>query len=105
MGRLISDYLNKDDTTKVSIITAFESYFKKVELANDDDLSVMCADDWPPLDQVNAQKHLKIPVLRCLKTMAAYTREIRESHHYLRPSVTYNEVYEVTKQLDATQIQ
>ena len=81
VGRLISDHLNKDDTTKASLITAFESYFEKVGIANDDDLSVMCADDWPPLDQVNAQKHLKIPVLRCLKTVAAYTRKVRESRH------------------------
>ena len=83
VGRLISDHLNKDDTTKASLITAFKSYFEEVGIMNDNDLFVMCADDWPVLNQVNAQKHIKIPVLRCLKTVAAYTRKIRYSQNYL----------------------
>ena len=45
VGRLISDHLNKDDTNKASLIKAFEFYFEKIGLENDDDLSIMCEDD------------------------------------------------------------
>ena len=101
MGRLISNHLNKDDTTKASLIFAFECYFDKIGISNDDELGVMNAEDWPEPNLQTSQKHLKIPVLRCLKTVAAYTRKVRASHYYLRPTVTYEELNDFSTQLDA----
>ena len=41
IGRLISDHLNKDDTTKASLISAVESYFDVIGISNDDELGIM----------------------------------------------------------------
>jgi hypothetical protein len=102
IGRLIFDNLNKDDTTKASLISAFESYFDTIGISNDDDLVIMDADDWPPPDPQTPQIHLKIFVLRCLKTVAVFTKRIRALHFYLRPTVTYEELSDFSTQLDAT---
>ena len=102
IGRLISDHLNKDDTTKVSLISAIDSYFDVIGISNDDELAVMDEKDWPLPDPDTPQKHLKIPVLRCLKTVAAYTRKIRGSNHYLRPHVTFEDLYDFSSHLETT---
>ena len=102
IGLLISDHLNKDDTTKASLISAVESYFDVIGISNDDELGVMDEKDWPLPDSETPQKHLKIPVLRCLKTVASHTRKIRRANHYLRPHVTFEDLSEFSSHLETT---
>ena len=46
VGRLISDHLNRDDTAKQSLVTAFKAYFDKEGIENDSSLAIMQEGEW-----------------------------------------------------------
>ena len=85
VGRLISDHLNKDDPAKQSLVSAFKVYFEQTGIENDNSLSVMEEGDWVDPARDNPElKPITTPVMRCLKTVASYTKKIVDHGMYLR---------------------
>ena len=106
VGRLISDHLNRDDTAKQSLVTAFKAYFDKEGIENDSSLAIMQEGDWSePARDDPELKPITTPVMRCLKTVASYTKKIVDQGYYLRRHVCYADLHAYSVEIDRVQAQ
>ena len=90
---IISDRLGFNDVRKQSIVTALQSYFVGVGIENDRVLTMLRDEDWPT-EGLQSPEHsaLTIPVMRCLKEVTAYTKEVRQKQLYLRTHTTFEDL-------------